>query len=359
MFRKYGLPALSILGVIFAIITVVRGNREPAPATPVAQPPVAPFASYVAGAGLVEASTQNIAVGTSVPGVVVQVLVKPGDVVKKDQPLFRLDDRAQRSELAVRQSAVASARSQLDRLLAMPRAEELPALQARLAQSQAQSDEANSQLDLYQSVGDNRAITREEMNRRKFAVAAAQAARDADKANLDLARAGAWKADVDLARAQVQSAEASLQQTQTNLDILVVRALRDGRVLQVNVRPGEYAVAGAVSTPPILLGAVDRLHVRVDVDENDAWRIRAGAPAQAYVRGNRDLTVPLEFVRIEPYVLPKKSLTGESTERVDTRVLQVVYAFDQESLPAVYVGQQMDVYIDAPTAGSAAATSRP
>jgi hypothetical protein len=96
----------------------------------------------------------------------------------------------------------------------------------------------------------------------------------------------------------------------------------------------------------MLLGNVDRLHVRVDVDENDAWRIRTDAPAVAFVRGNRELHTPLQFERIEPYIVPKRSLTGESTERVDTRVLQVLYSFERGALP-VYVGQQMDVFIEA------------
>jgi len=59
----------------------------------------------------------------------------------------------------------------------------------------------------------------------------------------------------------------------------------------------------------------------------------------------------LKLVWVEPYVVPKKSLTGDSTERVDTRVLQALYSFDRASLPA-YVGQQMDVFIEAPDTGS-------
>ena len=47
-------------------------------------------------------------------------------------------------------------------------------------------------------------------------------------------------------------------------------------------------------------------------------------------------------------MLPKKSLTGDSTERVDTRVLQVIYRVDNEALP-LFVGQQMDVFIEAPS----------
>jgi len=86
--------------------------------------------------------------------------------------------------------------------------------------------------------------------------------------------------------------------------------------------------------------------VRVDVDENDAWRVRSGAMARGYLRGNKDINVPLKFVRFEPYVIPKVSLTGESTERVDTRVLQVIFSFDRGDKP-ISVGQQMDIYIDA------------
>ena len=57
------------------------------------------------------------------------------------------------------------------------------------------------------------------------------------------------------------------------------------------------------------------------------------------------MAYPLEFERVEPYVIPKKSLTGDNTERVDTRVLQVIYSLDVTDRP-VYVGQQLDVFID-------------
>ena len=114
----------------------------------------------------------------------------------------------------------------------------------------------------------------------------------------------------------------------------------------MKVRLGEYAPTGSLSQPLMLIGNTKLLHVRVDVDENDAWRVRADAPATGYVRGNRDINTSLRFVRIEPYVVPKRSLTGDSTERVDTRVLQVLYAFDGGRLP-IYVGQQMDVFIEA------------
>ena len=116
-------------------------------------------------------------------------------------------------------------------------------------------------------------------------------------------------------------------------------------MLQVNVRPGEF-----VGAPPgqalIVLGSVTQLHVRVDIDEYDIPRFVADAPARATLKGQATEFFPLKFVRIEPYVVPKKSLTGDNTERVDTRVLQVIYAIDAQNR-RLFVGQQLDVFIDA------------
>ena len=102
---------------------------------------------------------------------------------------------------------------------------------------------------------------------------------------------------------------------------------------------------GVPSDSSMLIGNDDRLFVRADIDENDAWRIQPGAHAVAFVRGNPNLHTTLKFERVDPYVLPKTSLTGDSTERVDTRALQVIYSFDHTTLP-IYVGQQVDVFIE-------------
>jgi multidrug resistance efflux pump len=158
-------------------------------------------------------------------------------------------------------------------------------------------------------------------------------------------KAGAWDADTAVARAKVEQAQAQVEQTKTEIERATVRAPVAGVVLQVSVRPGEY-----VGTPPgqalVVLGDAGGLHVRADVDEHDIPRFRPGAAAKAFVRGNGREEVPLRFVRVEPYVVPKKSLTGDNTERVDTRVLQVIYAVESPPRP-LYVGQQLDVFLDA------------
>jgi hypothetical protein len=127
---------------------------------------------------------------------------------------------------------------------------------------------------------------------------------------------------------------------------LTVCAPVDGQILQLKIHLGEFAPTGVLAQALILLGGVEPLNVRVNVDENDAWRVRPNAQAIGCLRGNNQIKAPLRFVRFEPYVVPKVSLTGDSTERVDTRVLQAIYSFERGNLP-IYVGQQMDVYIDA------------
>lgn len=294
MIRKYLLPLLAVVGVAIAIVAVVIDNR-PVPVThPAVQAPKPPFAAYVSGAGIIEASSGNIAVGTPVSGIVTAICVKWGDHVKPGDRLFTIDDRDLQARL-------------------------LPAL-AKVKEAAARLAQARDQLGRAESVSDRRAISAEEMDNRRSAVAIGEAA--------------------------LASAQAQVRQIRLEIERRTVRALEPGQILQIGIRPGEFAASGDLAAAPLmLLGSDARLYLRVDVDENDAWRVRPGAQAMAFVRGNPGFQTPLRFERIDPYVVPKTALTGNSTERVDTRVLQVVYSFDPATLPAAYVGQQMDVFI--------------
>lgn len=359
MLTKVLLPLLAVLGVCLAVYTVMADNKPKPSAPPVVEPAAAPFPSYVAGAGLVEASTENIAIGTQVPGIITKVYVKPGQRVKVGDPLFTIDDRTIKAELAVRTTTLATSRAKLERLQAEPRPEDIPPAQARADADRSVLDDLESQLAMWEKA-DRRAIADEDLSKRRFAVVAARARLAESLADLVRLRAGAWKYDVDIARADVEAAQAQVDAAQVELDRYTVHAPVDGEVLKLNARLGEYAASGAavsgnIADSLIVLGDTSRLHVRVDVDENDAWRVHAGAAGKAFVRGNPSLRTDLTFVRFEPFVIPKRSLTGASTERVDTRVLQVIFSFDPKALP-VFVGQQMDVFIDAPPVEPTAAT---
>lgn len=345
MIRTYLVPILAIAGVLFGVYTVVKSSVPPQAALPVVDPPKAPYTTFVAGSGLVEPSSQNIGIGTPVGGVVTKVQVVAGADVKAGDVLFQLDDREQQAALLVAQASLRVAQSQLDKLRSAPRVEEVPPAEARVKEAETNLADLKNQLDIWERVNDPRAVSVDDLTKRRFAVTSAEARLAESRAQLALLKAGTWKPDLAVAEAQLQSAQSQVAQAQTEIDRRSIKAPVNGQLLQVNIRSGEFAQAGPLTTPLMIMGTVDPLHVRVDIDEHDAWRVRGGSKAVAFVRGNKDISTDLEFVRFEPYVVPKRSLTGESTERVDTRVLQVLYRFTRGSLP-IYVGQQMDIYIE-------------
>ena len=95
MFRKYIIPLIALGGVAFAVFTVVWGDKPPPAAPPVSEAPWSPYPTFVAGSGLVEASTENISLGTHVAGIVAKIYVQIGSDVKAGDPLFTIDDRAE------------------------------------------------------------------------------------------------------------------------------------------------------------------------------------------------------------------------------------------------------------------------
>jgi multidrug efflux pump subunit AcrA (membrane-fusion protein) len=355
-FGKLVLPLLAAGMLLFAVIHVVKAQQElPKPPPPV-EPARTPFGKTVAGAGIVEARSQNISVGTPLPGVVLEVYgpqkdgMQPwdalvGERVKRGQPLFRVDDRQLKAQRAYYQAALEASKAQLAKLRQMPRQEELDVSKAKVETARSAVE---MQRDLAERAGrliSSRAIAEEDYKQRVLGTSMSQFQLRQAQKDLDLTEAGAWEPDKVIAQAAVEQAKAQMSQTQTDIDRCLVRAPVDGVVLQVNVRPGEY-VGAPPSQALMVLGATDKVvHVRVDIDEHDIPRFKAGAPARASLRGAPEKSYPLTFVRTEPYVIPKKSLTGDNTERVDTRVLQVIYALDVSDKP-VYVGQQMDVFID-------------
>jgi multidrug resistance efflux pump len=302
----------------------------------------------VSGAGIVEPQTENIHIGAPVSGVVAEVRATVGQTISAGDALFRLDDRHLQAELQVREADLAAARAKLARLEQLPRTEELPVSEARVREAEAH---LAGQEDLLRRVRNlnGRAVAQDELVRREEAYQLARERLAQAQAEHQLLTAGAWEPEKAEARTAVAQAQAKLEQTRIELERLEIRAPVDSEVLQVNVRPGEF-----VGTPPekalVVLGNVRRLHLRVDIDEHDIPRFQSGAPARSTLRGHAEHLFPLTFVRVEPYVVPKQSLTGMGGERVDTRVLQVIYALDATD-QTVYVGQQMDVFIEAHNLG--------
>ena len=296
----------ALLGIVAMFLLVARLKKPDPVAPPLVEAATAPYQAAIGARGIVESLGENVHISPLVSGVVEEVYVKVGDQVKNGDPLFRVDSRAARAAVASREA-------------------EIPVLTARLAEAEANLAEKQDFLERVTKLGSKNVASEEEVRRANFQHRAAAALQ---------ARAAA----------ELQQGKVLLAEAQTDLDLTLVAAPRNGEILQVNIRSGEHASPNTMMEA-ILLGDTSALQLRADVDEDSAWRVRPGAPATAYIKGTRDKPIPLTFVRVEPYILPKKSLTGESTERVDTRVLQVIYTFPAPKTP-IYVGQQMDVFID-------------
>jgi multidrug resistance efflux pump len=345
MFTKIVLPLIAIISIAFAVMFLAEAGEKMPEVPPPIQPAENPYPNTVAGAGMIEAQTENIAVGSPVPGIVVEVSVTVGQKVNAGDPLFRLDDRQLKAELEVRKAALADAKVALARLEAMPRPEELPRAEAAVREAKADWENWEQLWARGEKLVTDRAISEEEFIERKQSAVQARERYNRAVAEYNLLKAGSWEPDRQVAQSAIDRAQTQVNQTQTELDRLIIRALVDGEVLQVNVRPGEF-VGAPPDQPLIVLGNVQQLHVRVDIDEYDIPRFVPEAPARATLKGQPDEFFPLTFVRLEPYVVPKKSLTGDNTERVDTRVLQVIYAIDARG-KRLFVGQQLDVFVDA------------
>lgn len=291
LLRKFSLW-LALAGVVGLVLLARKTTAEPPMPGLLSPAPTKPAGATIGALGLVESFNENTRVGAPVPGLVTAVHVKVWGEVKAGDALFQLDVRELQVQLRQAEAEVAVRVAERDRFKRLStRAETLHACGSMALE--------------------------ETENRRD---------------------------DLRLAEARLAAVVAALEQTRESIALRTVRAPTAGTVLQVNVRLGEYLAPDATA-PPVLLGDIAQLQVRVDVDEQLAPRLRAGQAAVGYLKGDATTPIPMTFARIEPYVVPKQNLSGGSMERVDTRVLQVIYRFAQTAGRPIYVGQQINLFI--------------
>jgi HlyD family secretion protein len=303
MMRKYILPALAIVGAVIALLVVFWSQKkEPTPPVPFPASK-SPYKHAIYGSGIIEASTENIAIGTPFILPIDTIFVVEGDTVEAGDPLLQLDTRA----------------------LVAQRETDVCQLNAAIVNY----ENFTTQFSFYERLTDKRAVS-------------------------ELAYEQAYYAMKE-AEEQVKVSQATVKQVDTDIERATICAPVSGVIMQVNAHVGEvYPTVSYNYTQPyvnletalILMGTVSPLQMRIEIDEEDSWRFSNGSNATAFVRGNANINFPMEFVRVEPYIIPKTSYTGDTVERLDTRVLQVLYQFTKKDLP-IYPGQLLDVYIQA------------
>lgn len=345
--RIYLLPAMAVVMFGFSIYHLLFAAEKLPHVSPLNDPPRHSFSAGISGVGLVEAKTENISIGTAVAGIVLEVCVtndQLGQRVTAGTPLFRVDDRHLKAQLQGHQANLQLALAQLDRLEQMPRPEDIPPSEAKVKVAEANRNRLKDQLERGEQLLGKKIMTDEEFISRRFTFLAADQQWRQTIAEDALLKAGSWEPDKLVSRASVDVARANVANLETEIERCLVRAPVDGQILKIDVRPGEYVNASS-SKALILLGDLDRLRIRVDIDEQDIARFKPTGRATASPRGASSHRLDLKFVRVEPYVTPKKAFTGDNTERIDTRVLQVLFEIESDQ-SNVYVGQQMDVSIE-------------
>jgi HlyD family secretion protein len=394
LLRRAILPVVAIGLIGAAALTI---SRPPAETT---EPRIAPptpaegRTDVVAALGILEPSSEIISLSADVSGLIAEVLVEPGELVAAGAPLLRIDGRASLAVLAERQAAITAAsataatrtgditaaEAAVSRALASAEAGSARAAEAQAGARAASLGrerarvalaDAEARLGLVATVREADAVSRDEIDRARFAVeqarlalaeASASAERVSAAARVAAAEARAQEAAVREARAVrdrtraaratdqagIRQAQAAAGSSTVAIDRLVVRAPIAGTILRVEARAGEFATAGGAAL--IQMGQTSPLHVRLEIDEEDAQRVRAGAPAEGSLRSDATRRIPLTFVRFEPLATPKQNLAG-GAERVDTRVVEAIYALDPARVGLaegrVFIGQQLDVFITA------------
>ena len=290
-FLKVILPLIALLMLLNAVFNLSKNPKREIVET-AKQVAVSDFTNTVSGLGVTEPQSEIINIGASISGIVSEVYVKPSDKIKKFDNLFTIDDREAKANLDLKEAQYEAAK--LD------------------------AKEKSLEFEMYKNISDKRAYSQDEFNKKKIAV--------------------------EIYEQKAKQAKAEVEVARVALDKLTVKSSIDGEVLKVDIRAGEYAQAGSLAKSLIMIGNLEKMHVRVEIDETEAGRVNPQKPAFAYLRGNPKIKIPLSFVRFEPYIVPKISVSGGNAQKIDTRVLQVIYSFENDEKNKILVGQQMDFY---------------
>ena len=353
------LYVVAVVGLIGGGLVAYVGARTPAALPPAFNPAANPYKNGVYASGILESeqtSGQNINVYPEVSGTVKEILVKEGQEVHKGDLLIQIDDSIQRATVEQLHSQSQAALTALDELRAQPRKENLEVSEAQVVAAQAALKTAQDTYTKQKTAYDlnPRAIGKDALDSAANAVATARANLEVAEKQRDLTKAGAWTYDIHNQERQYEASQKAYLSAAALLSKYSLRAPRDGRVLAINPTAGSYVSAqGAYDsytesmTPVIVLGSSGtELNVRCYVDEILVPRLAAPSKmkAQMSVRGSNQ-KFDLEYVRTQPIVSPKIELSDQRQERVDVRVLPIIFKLKPVRGTNLYPGQLVDVYI--------------
>jgi HlyD family secretion protein len=350
--------SLSILGVLAAVVAAYLFGRERKTQPPVFPPASSPYESAIYANGIIESdqsSGSNINIYPEVSGPITNVFVHEGQEVSAGTPLLTIDESIQKATTEQLRLQSEAALALLNELKAEPRAETLAIAEAQVGLAESNLKAASDQYDKDRASYDidPKSISKDVLDTANDAVKQADSALDVARKQYELTKAGAWSYDIANQEKQYVALQQAYEAANALLVKFSIKAPIDGVVLSVYAAVGSYVSSQGAFDPytqafdqVVIMGPPQEyMAVRAYVDEilisrlPSKWHIRA----QMSITGS-NVKVPLEFVRVQPYVSPKIELSDERQERVDLRVLPVIFRFQKQDL-AVYPGQLVDVYI--------------
>jgi len=351
--------AIAAGGIIAGLAIAYLSGKQPQPQPPVFNPAPNPYAKGIYSNGIIEsyqATGENINMYPEVPGVVMEILVAEGQAVERGEPLLKMDDSVQRATVEQQLSQSRAAHALLEELKAQPRKEVLDVSKAQMEYARANLKTTETQLEKLQRSYDMdpKSVSKDSLDNAINAADAARANLEVAVRNYDLTKAGAWSYDIRNQERQYIALLNAYQGGSALLAKYVIKAPADGVILTIKAAVGSYiSPQGVYDTytegfnPIISMGNPENdLAVRCYVDEILVHRLPDPSKmrAQMFIRGT-NIRIPLEYVRVQPYISPKIQLSNQRTERVDVRVLPVLFRFQKPTDVQMYPGQLVDVYI--------------
>lgn len=350
---------ISVIGILGGIASAILSGFATPPLPPAFTPAENPYSTAIYAEGIVESaqsSGENINIYPEIGGTVKDIFVSEGQQVKAGQTLIRIDDSIQRATAEQLGSQAEAAEAMLEELKAEPRKETLDVNTAQVVSAEASLKTAQDTLQKTQASYemDPRSVSKDALDDAINAAAVAKTNVEVAKKQYELTKAGAWTYDVRNQERTQHALEQAYASSSALLAKYTLRAPRDGIVLSINTVVGNYASPqGSYDTytqgtdPVITLGSSPTsLHVRCYVDEILVPRLPEGSKikAQMSIRGS-NVKIPLDFVRVQPFVSPKIELSDQRQERVDVRVLPVIFKIEKPANVSIYPGELVDVYI--------------
>lgn len=348
MHRKYfiGIVIVALLCLFMIFVYLWKEIDSPATKDPLIIPPLAPYSSYISGVGIAEPSTQSISLGIPLNRIVEKVLVQAGSKVKEGDILIMLENDDIQANLQIQETMYKIALAKLQKLSELPRTSDLNLAKAELETADLDYRLAKDQYEMVQKLPDQRAISKEEVQKRKFNFEIAEKKLNQSQARYEKIKEGTWEPDLEIARLEALETRDNMNRVNTEFQRTFIRSPINGTVLQLKIQQGEMPPQDTLRSPVMILGNIHEMHLRVSINQLDIPYFQQTSPAVAYTQGNANISYSLEFVRVEPFLVDKQNLTNEITEKIDTRVFQIIYRIKPDG-HFVLPGQQMDVFIEA------------